>query len=140
VTQIFSQTFSGGSIVPGLQESLHQILRVDGARTAALIDVSTGTVIGSAGEEHAGLAAAATSLADEVRLAATSPGQAGAGLDGAGTLEEVMLVTGNRLHLVRILDQRPDEHLALFVDLDRARTNIALAAWQVAQAGPAVLA
>lgn len=121
--------------MPGLQESLHQILRVAGARAAALIDVSTGMVVGSAGEEHAGLPAVGMSLADEVRLACAGPG-----LPGAGGLEEVMLVTETRLHLVRVLDQRPDGQLALFVDLDRARTNIALAAWQVAQAAPAVLA
>ena len=53
----------------GLSESLHRILEIDGARTVALVDVGTGMIVDSAGEEPAGLTAAAASLADEARLA-----------------------------------------------------------------------
>jgi hypothetical protein len=102
----------------------------------ALVDIGTGMVVGSAGAEPAGLPAAAASLADEARLASSALGPASPG----GDLDEFLLVTATRLHLVKILSRWQDEGLLLFVDLDRARTNVALAASQVAQAAPAVLA
>jgi hypothetical protein len=122
--------------VPSLNESLEQILRVEGARTVALVDVGTGMVVGSVGDEPAGLPAAAAGLADETRLASAALGDARPG----GDLEELLLVTENRFHLVKILDRREEDGLLLFVELDRARTNIALAAQQVARAASAVLA
>lgn len=122
--------------MPGLNESLRRILEAEGAHAVALIDVGTGMVVGSAGDQPAGFPAAAASLADEARLAGSA---LGAGSPG-GDLEELVLVTESRFHLVKILNRWPDEGLLLFLELDRARTNLALATLQLAQAGPAVLA
>lgn len=123
-------------MVSSLRESLDQILAAGGARTVALIDIATGMVVSSAGDEPPELPVAAAGLADEARLAARAPGDARPG----GDLEELLLVTETRFHLVKILDRRLDEGLLLFVDLDRAQTNLALAAQQVARAATAVLA
>jgi hypothetical protein len=122
--------------VSGLNESLRQILAVAGARTAALVDIGTGMVVSSAGEAPAEFPAAAASLAEEARLANGAQGPACPG----GDLDEYLLVTPSRFQLVKILNRWQDEGLLLFVDLDRARTNIALASLQVAKAAPAVLA
>ena len=120
----------------GLSESLQRILEIEGARTVALVDVGTGMVVGSAGAEPAGLPAAAASMADEARLAgnALGPGRP------AGELDELILVTDSRFHLLKVLSRAQDEGLMLFVDLDRAQTNLGLAIVRVAQAAPAVLA
>jgi hypothetical protein len=122
--------------VPSLNESLGQILRVEGARTVALVDVGTGMVVDFVGDEPAGLRVAAAGLADEARLASSALGDA----SPAGDLEELLLVTQSRFHLVKVLDRREDDGLLLFVDLDRSQTNLALAAQQVARAATAVLA
>lgn len=119
----------------GLSESLHRILEIDGARTVALVDVGTGMIVDAAGEEPAGLSAAAASLADEARLASGVLGPERSG----GDLEEMLVVTPERVHLLKVLSRAQDEGLMLFVDVDRARTNAALAAMQVAQFAPAVL-
>jgi len=122
--------------VPGLSESLQRILEIEGARTVALVDVGTGMVVGSAGTEPAGFPAAVASMADEARLAgnALGPGRP------AGELDELLLVTDSRFHLLKVLSRAQDEGLMLFVDLDRAQINLGLAILRVAQAAPAVLA
>jgi hypothetical protein len=123
-------------IVSGLKESLGQILAVEGVRTAAVIDIATGMVVRSAGAQDARFAAAAADIADEARTARAALGPAHLG----GDLCEISTVTASRLHVSKILDSRLGEGLLLFVDLDRAQANIALASLQVGHVAPAVLA
>jgi len=123
-------------IVSGLKESLGQILTVEGVRTVALIDIATGMVVRSAGLADAGFTDLAAGAADDARLIRTA---LGAGLSD-GDLEEIVVTTSGGLHLSKILDSTLGEGLLLFVDLDRSRSNLALASLLVGQAAPAVLA
>jgi predicted regulator of Ras-like GTPase activity (Roadblock/LC7/MglB family) len=122
--------------VASLKDSLRQVMAVDGVRAAALIDIATGMVVRSAGEEGTDLPAVAAIMADEVRLArsACGPGRPG------GDLEEISLVTAGRVHLSKILGTRLGEGIFLFVDVDRTRVNMALASLRVGELVPAVLA
>jgi hypothetical protein len=122
--------------VASLIDSLHQVMAVDGVRSAALVDIATGMVVRSAGEEGTEFLAAAAGLADEARMAraALGPGRPG------GDLEEISVITARRVHLSKILGTRLGEGMLLFVDVDRTRVNIALASLQVGQLAPAVLA
>lgn len=119
-----------------LTDSLRQVMAVDGVRSAALVDIATGMVVRSAGEEGTEFMAAAAGMADEARLAraALGPGRPG------GDLEEISVITARRVHLSKILGTRLGEGMLLFVDVDRTRVNIALASLQVGQVAPAVLA
>jgi hypothetical protein len=122
--------------VASLTDSLRQVVAVDGVRSAALVDIATGMVVRSAGEEGNDFLAAAVGLADEARTAraALGPGRPG------GDLEEISLITPGRMHLSKILSTRLGEGLLLFVDVDRTRVNIALASLRVGQLAPAMLA
>jgi len=122
--------------VSSLDDSLRRILTVDGVHAAALIDVATGMVVRSAGEEHPNLPAAAASMADEIRAAraARGPEQPGGELDG------IVLFATSRMHLTRILRSRPGEGLLLFIDLDLSEANMALASMRVGKMSVAVLA
>jgi hypothetical protein len=123
--------------VSSLDDSLRRILTVEGVRSAALIDLATGMVVRSAGNEPAALAAAAASLADEARAADGAQGPQRPG----GGLSEIALNTAGRLQLTKVLDaRRPGEGLLLFVDVDRAQANPALATLRIGQAAPSVLA
>jgi hypothetical protein len=125
--------------VPTLDESLSHVQMVEGVRAVALVDIGTGMVVRSAGDVgHLSddLPAAAASMADEARLASQSLGPARPG----GDLEEIAVVTANRYQLLKILELRRGDGLLLFVDIDRSQTNIALAALQVGQLTPALLA
>jgi hypothetical protein len=119
-----------------LQESLRSLLTVEGVRTAALIDVATGMIVRSVGKPDPDLASTAACLADEARAARTAAGAGGP----AGDLVEITTVTGSRLQLSKILQNRPGEGLLLFVDLERGRSNVALASLRTGQLAPAVLA
>jgi hypothetical protein len=122
--------------VTSLTDSLRQVMAVDGVRAAALIDIATGMVVRSEGEEGTDLPAVAVTMADEVRLArsALGPGRPG------GDLEEISLVTAGRVHMTKVLGARLGEGIFLFVDVDRTRVNMALASLRVGELLPAVLA
>jgi hypothetical protein len=119
-----------------LREALHRVLAVEGVRTVALIDIASGLVVRSEGEQGASFPAAAASVADEARAARGALGPR----RPAGQLEEIVVVTDSRLHLAKILQDQPGEGFLLFVDMDRTRANVALASLQVGQLAPAVLA
>lgn len=119
-----------------IDDSLRRVLAVDGVRVAALVDIATGMVVRSAGDEVPGFADAAAGVAAEARacramLVAGSPD---------GELDEFSVLTTSRIHLARLLNGRAGEGLVLFADLDRARGNLALASLRVGQVAPAVLA
>lgn len=120
----------------GLSESLGKILGVEGVRTVALIDIATGMVVRSVGAQHAWFTSMAAGAADEARLARAALGPGRPDDD----LEEISVTTAGSLQLSKVLDTRLGEGLLLFVDLDRARSNIALASLLVGQVAPAVLA
>jgi hypothetical protein len=122
--------------VPTLDESLHRVLMTAGARSAALIDAGTGMVVRAAGQAGTGLPAAAASMADEARSATWSLGQARPG----GDLDQITVTTTARVQLTKVLESRHGDALLLFVDFDRALTNPALAALQVSELAPALLA
>jgi hypothetical protein len=122
--------------VAGLSESLRRVLDVAGVRTAALVDIGTGMVVCSAGDDTAAFPAAAAESSAEARSAMSAFGPARRG----GDLDEVAVLTESRFLLSKILASRPGEGLLLFVDLDRAQTNMALASWQVDQAATTLLA
>jgi hypothetical protein len=127
-----------GEAMSVLDESLREVLRIDGARAAVLIDVATGMIVASAGDLSAGLPQAAASMAEEILIVAGTHGLAFA----AGAVEEIAVLTEQRCHLVEVLDpgtgSRPVE-LLLFVDVDRSMTNVALAGLQVRQLLPGLL-
>src|SRR3984957_6564526 len=119
-----------------LHESLRSFLAVDGVRTAALIDVATGMIVRSVGKPDPDLAATAACVADEARAARGARGADGA----ADDLVEVTTITDSRLHVSRILRSWPSEGLLLFVDMERAKSNLGLASLRISQLAPAVLA
>jgi hypothetical protein len=93
-------------------------------------------IVRSVGKPDPDLPATAACVADEARavrgaLRADSP---------AGDLVEITSVTGSRLHMSRILRHSPSEGMLLFVDLERDKSNLGLAALRVSQLAPTVLA
>jgi hypothetical protein len=121
--------------VPSLSESLDQVMTIQGARAAALIDIATGMILQSVGQFAGDFPAAAAGLADEAQNARGLPGA-----EDDGDLDEISLITASRLQVSTVVGQRSGEGLLLFVDLDRARVNMALALRRIGQLALQVLA
>jgi hypothetical protein len=121
--------------VPSLSESLDEVMTIQGARAAALIDIATGMIVSSAGQLAGDFPAAAASMAGEAQ---TARGLAGADPDG-GDLDEISLITADRLQVSAVVGLQSGQGLLLFVDLDRARVNMALAFRRIGELAPQVL-
>lgn len=118
-----------------LSGSLTRVLQIGGVQAAAVIDIGTGMVLGAGGAGLGGLADAAPSLAEEARLAIRAGGPDHLG----GELEEIALATASRVTLTRVLEYGRGEGLLLFVDIDLAQTNAALAGWELYRLWPDLL-
>jgi len=119
-----------------LQDALRSFLTVEGVRTATVIDVATGLIIRSVGKADQDLPVTAACVADEAR---TVRGALSSG-SHAGDLVEISTVTGNRLQVARMLRSTPGDGLVLFIDVERAKSNLGLAAAAISQLAPSVLA
>lgn len=123
--------------MPSLAESFNEVMAVEGVRMAALVDIATGMIVQSAGEPAGDFPAAAASMASEARAART---MLGPGRASGGELDEIALVTAGRLQLSKVLGPRFGEGFLLFVDLDRARVNMALASLRIGRLAAGILA
>jgi hypothetical protein len=122
--------------VPSLSESLDRVMTIQGARAAVLIDIATGMIVQSAGQVAGDFPAAAASMAGEAQ---TARGVFGRGQDD-GDLDQISLITARRLQVSAVVGHRTGDGLLLFVDLDRARANMALALLRIGELAPQVLA
>ncbi|WP_404815948.1 hypothetical protein [Streptomyces thermolineatus] len=117
--------------MPGIDECLSEAMAMPGALVAGLVDWTSGLALGALGgadpQEHE---AAAADAAEVVRAVAESPTFTAAGPGAAGPeapLEDAIVTSAAAYHLVRFVDTAFDSRLFLYVRLDRATANLALA-------------
>ena len=118
-----------------LDESIRQILSVEGTRAAAVIDAGSGMIVCSAGHLDPGIPEAAASMAQEMRAVGSADTQS-----AGGALEEIATMSDRWCHLLEVLELRRGEGLLLYVDVDRSKTNVALAGLQIRKLIPGLLA
>ena len=103
-----------------LNQSLSQLLVVDGALCAAVVDSTSGMLLGSVGSGvDMELAAAGNT---EVVRAKNKTVQA-LGLDD--TVDDILITLGKQYHILRPLASK--EGIFIYLVLDKARSNLALA-------------
>lgn len=137
--------------MPGIDESLQEIMRQPGARGAALVDWISGLSLGAVGDAPGkGREAAAAEVAEVARIssehrvfAPTGSGGA-AGEDGPaqGTpgepgqeppVEDVIVTTASAYHVLRFVPTAFDGSVCLHLWLDRAEGNLAMARIRLAE-------
>ncbi|MBB6561398.1 putative regulator of Ras-like GTPase activity (Roadblock/LC7/MglB family) [Acidovorax soli] len=103
-----------------INESLNQLLAVEGAQCAAVVDSGSGMLLGSAGTGvDMELAAAGNT---EVVRAKNKTMQA---LGLQDSIDDILITLGKQYHIIRPMASK--EGIFLYVVLDKARANLALA-------------
>ncbi|WP_030244111.1 hypothetical protein [Streptomyces sp. NRRL S-350] len=117
--------------MPGIDECLSGAMAIAGARSASLVDWSSGLALGSLGSsptgEHETSAAEATDL---VRAAVESQTFTVAE-DRRSPLEDIIVTAGRSYHLIRFIDTVFDNRLVLHLWLDRTEGNLAAARFRL---------
>ena len=104
--------------------SLESLLTVDGAMSAALVDSSTGMLLGGAGFGiDLELAAAGNTEVVRAKLRTVKS----LGLND--TIEDILITLSSQYHIIRPLTATPE--IFIYLVLDSARANLALARMKV---------
>lgn len=119
--------------MPGIDECLLDVMRLPGARGAAVVDWTSGLALGTVGDSPNGdHEATAAETAEVARMAAEQPafalGSPEQGGDGsAPPVEDVIVTTRAGYHILRFVETDFDSSVFLHLWLDRAEGNLALA-------------
>ncbi|CAL9344299.1 hypothetical protein [Streptomyces sp. Tu 3180] len=126
--------------MPGIDESLLEAMRVPGARGALVVDWISGLALGAVGEAPGGdPEATAAETAELARLSTESGTLApadGGGPAGPGKeppVQDLILTTADAYHLLRFVVTTFDSTVFLYLWLDRADGNLALARIRLAE-------
>lgn len=114
-----------------IQETLDALLKVDGAMCAALVDSSSGMVLGTAGS-GLDLDAAAAGNTEVVRAKLKTIKSLG--LDEQ--IEDILITLTSQYHIIRPLRETPE--VFIYLVLETAKSNLALARLKVKEADAAL--
>jgi len=103
-----------------ISESLESLLSVDGAKAAALVDSSTGMLLGSAGS-GIDLEVAAAGNTEVVRAKLRTVKSLGLN----DTIEDILITLSTQYHVIRPLAATPE--VFIYLVLESAKSNLALA-------------
>jgi len=108
---------------------IQQMLSIEGATGAAIVDISTGMALATGSHPGFDLNVAAAGNADVVRAKLRT--MTDLGIDD--NIEDIVLTLGTAYHLITVLNQSDTEGLFIYLVLDRSRSNLALARHKVNQ-------
>ncbi|MDQ0984898.1 hypothetical protein [Streptomyces sp. V2I9] len=119
--------------MPGIDECLLDVMRLPGARGAAVVDWTSGLALGTIGDSPNGdHEATAAETAEVARMAAEQP--AFARLSPADDdrppgppVEDVIVTTHDGYHMLRFVETAFDSSVFLHLWLNRSEGNLALA-------------
>ena len=101
-------------------DSLKELLRLDGAMCAALVDANSGMMLGSAGS-GLDLELAAAGNTEVVRAKLRTMKTLGLG----DAIEDILITLSKQYHIIRPVTAKPG--IFMYLVLDRSRANLALA-------------
>lgn len=119
--------------MPGIDESLLEAMRLPGARGALVVDWISGLALGAVGEAPGGDAEATAAETAELARQAMESGTLAPAVGRAGSAgkerpaEELILTSADSYHLLRFVVTTFDSTVFLYLWLDRADGNLALA-------------
>jgi hypothetical protein len=103
-----------------VNESLGQLLKIDGAMCAALVDSNSGMMLGSAGS-GVDLELAAAGNTEVVRSKMKTMNSLGLN----DKIEDILITLGKQYHIIRPVQAKAG--IFIYLVLDRAKANLAMA-------------
>lgn len=104
----------------GLNDSLNELMSIDGAQAVALVDYNSGMLLGEAGSGM-DMEVAAAGNTEVIRAKMKTA----ASLNLNDTIEDILISLGKAYHIMRPVAAKPG--LFFYVVLDRTKSNLALA-------------
>ena len=108
-----------------IEDCLRQVMAIQGALGASLIDYPSGSTIGAAGRGPIG-ADDPTAKSPAHLVHATVDTAAFATVGEPGHVEDIVITAGNGYHVVRLLQSGIGGRLVLYLWLDRLHGNLAM--------------
>lgn len=106
-----------------LDTSIQELLSIEGATGAALVDISSGMALASGGNPGFDLTVAAAGNSNVVRAKLKTMNDLGLN----GTIEDFMITLDKQYHLINVLNTSDTTGLFVYLVLDRNTANLALA-------------
>lgn len=103
-----------------IRQSLEDLLTVDGAMCAAVVDSASGMMLGSAGS-GVDLEVAAAGNTEVVRAKAKTMRQLGLN----DVIDDILITLGKQYHIIRPVSRK--EGTFIYFVLDKSKSNLALA-------------
>ncbi len=113
-----------------LEQSVQDLLAIDGAIGAAIVDSGSGMTLAEGGQPGFDLAIAAAGTSNMVRTNVQTMRDIGL----TAATEDILITLDQQYHLINVLHSAGNEGLFVYLVLDRARANLALARHKLAQA------
>lgn len=110
-----------------LQTNLGEAMLIDGATAVALVDYTSGMVLAKEGGAALNLDVAAAGNSDVVRAKLKTM----AALKLKTNIEDILITLGDAYHVIRPLSN--SKNLFLYVALNRAQANLAMARHKISQ-------
>lgn len=108
-----------------VKESLTSVMSIEGALAAVLADYTNGMVLGQAG---GGLNLDVAAAGNTEVIKAKMKVMAALGLKDS--IEDILITLGTQFHIIRPLSTKPG--LFLYVALDKAKANLGMARYKLA--------
>jgi hypothetical protein len=123
------QTERKGDAVASVEVSLKEMMAgTEGALGAAVVDYTSGMALGTlGGSKSLDLTVAAAGNTDVIRAMVRTMEQLGL----KGQIEDILITLDSQYHLIRLITGRSGNGLFLYLVLDKARSNLAMARHQL---------
>jgi hypothetical protein len=115
--------------VASVEVSLKEMMAgIEGALGAAVVDYTSGMALGTlGGSKSLDLTVAAAGNTDVIRAKVRTMEQLGL----KGQIEDILITLDSQYHLIRLVTGRNGNGLFLYLVLDKARSNLAMARHQL---------
>lgn len=106
-----------------LDEAVKQLLSIEGATGAAIVDYSSGMALAQGGSPGFDLGVAAAGNSNVVSSKLRTMADLGLG----GSIEDILITLDSQYHLINVLNSAGSKGLFVYLVLDRTYANLALA-------------